>query len=428
MTTLEKFKLSTVCWDSDKDPGHFFIWLENFGCLVRATEHGYWLEDMLDSKLNRRKVTSQGVPSFLLEDPDFAVGGATTAKAQEVTAKKGEADSDSASATFTGTTTSSHRSGHFSLGSHTIAYVDLPEEAQKLDGFLYNILRMNIRGSKQALLSCVTFPSYVQGVCVLEKHMGISRMERVMSAFSAFDRLSYNGNVLLFQTQFMGLKRELDNCGASITHYVLCKLMAAFAGKSKTVQFKIAEDFNKIDLDSPDLNLYDLIQRYCSELAAVDGVDPHGNHRVNHAATVLLCTHCKGKKHGLSNCPRLSRASRKRIKDKLKAGENFVICYECNEEGHVREDCPKLAEAASDSESPDEDSAEGPKSPGKGTAAPTPAESKPAEPSSSGEAATVHSVARTGSLSPEALQQLLSRVRGSHVSHVKAPIPGEDQV
>jgi len=49
MASMEKFKLTTVSWDSDKDPGGFFVWLENFGSVVRATEHGERLEDMLDS-------------------------------------------------------------------------------------------------------------------------------------------------------------------------------------------------------------------------------------------------------------------------------------------------------------------------------------------------------------------------------------------
>ena len=72
MAQLEKFKLTTVVWDSDKEPRQFHVWLENFGSLVRATEHGQQLEDMLDSKLRRATVSKQSVPSFLLEDPDFA--------------------------------------------------------------------------------------------------------------------------------------------------------------------------------------------------------------------------------------------------------------------------------------------------------------------------------------------------------------------
>ena len=39
-------------------------------------------------------------------------------------------------------------------------------------------------------------------------------MDRMMTAFTELDKLTYmyTGNVANFQTQFIGLKRELDNC------------------------------------------------------------------------------------------------------------------------------------------------------------------------------------------------------------------------
>ena len=39
-------------------------------------------------------------------------------------------------------------------------FAALSEEAKTLDALLYNVLRMNVKGTKQSLLSCVTFPSY----------------------------------------------------------------------------------------------------------------------------------------------------------------------------------------------------------------------------------------------------------------------------
>ena len=53
MTALDKFKISALPWDADKELNGFYVHLENFGSLVRATEHGDWLEDMVDSKLHR---------------------------------------------------------------------------------------------------------------------------------------------------------------------------------------------------------------------------------------------------------------------------------------------------------------------------------------------------------------------------------------
>ena len=338
MAQLEKFKLSAVLWDSDKDPRQFFVWLENFGSLVRATEHGNVLEDMLDSKLRRAKVNRQAVPSFLLEDPDFAPRPLEAAASQEATT----GDSTSGS---TGGAAGSAASGHFSLGRHSIAYDDLPDEAKSLDAMLYNVLRMNIRGSKQALLSVVTFPSYVQGVCVLVKHMGISRMQRMMTAFSELDRLAFTGNVMEFQTQFLALKRELDNCKATIVHYTVCRLMRAFDGKSKTIQFKIAEDFNKMDLDDPDINLYDMVQQYCSELAAVDSPEPH---RVMQVAEDK-CGFCSRKGHNIQNCKKLTKKTRKEVKKQMKQGKRPIVCFGCGEVGHVKTECPKEQDSSSSS-------------------------------------------------------------------------------
>ena len=113
MAQLEKFKLSVVTWDSDKEPRQFFVWLENFGSLVRATEFENYLEDMLDSKLHRPKVSSQAVPSFLLEDPDFAPN---TAKSPEK--EKAKDVSETISTSESASSGASKASGHFSLGVH----------------------------------------------------------------------------------------------------------------------------------------------------------------------------------------------------------------------------------------------------------------------------------------------------------------------
>jgi hypothetical protein len=71
------------------------------------------------------------------------------------------------------------------------------------------------------------------------------------------------------------VKRELDNTRATITHLIMVQLMKSFEGKSKTVQFKIAEDFNKMDVNSPEINLYDMVQGYCADLATVGDSKPH---------------------------------------------------------------------------------------------------------------------------------------------------------
>ena len=75
---------------------------------------------------------------------------------------------------------------------------------------------------------------------MLVKAMDLSRLDRVMAAFTAFDKLAYTGDAMLFQSTFMAIKREMDSCQATMTDYIFCKLMRSFDGKSKTIQFKIA--------------------------------------------------------------------------------------------------------------------------------------------------------------------------------------------
>ena len=58
--------------------------------------------------------------------------------------------------------------------------MELPIASRTLDGLLYNVLKMVIKGSKAALLMCVVFPSYVQAVFVL-----INPCKQQISGFEA---------------------------------------------------------------------------------------------------------------------------------------------------------------------------------------------------------------------------------------------------
>ena len=74
MVPIDKFKLSAVTWDSDKNPTGFTKWMSEFSSLVASTEHGATLEKFLDEKLDRRKNTRVTVPSFITTDDDFLDG------------------------------------------------------------------------------------------------------------------------------------------------------------------------------------------------------------------------------------------------------------------------------------------------------------------------------------------------------------------
>ena len=78
MTTLEKFRLTAVTWDSDKDPNGYTRWIGIIGSLVRSTQHGNELEDFLDAKLQRSKAKATTIPSFLM-DSDFEMPSASSA-------------------------------------------------------------------------------------------------------------------------------------------------------------------------------------------------------------------------------------------------------------------------------------------------------------------------------------------------------------
>jgi len=171
--------------------------------LVDATEGGSRLVRMIDSKLSRVRHNAKLTPSFIADDPDFAPSNAagivTTPRAEPQGESGDEEMSGEVGESRDNSSMVSGGSGHFSLGKHWEAYVDLPEAVKELDRQLFSILKMNIKGTKQAMLASVTFPSYVQGVCILWKYMGMSRMQRLMAAFTTLDDIKYTGDAALFQ-------------------------------------------------------------------------------------------------------------------------------------------------------------------------------------------------------------------------------------
>ena len=242
MVDLEKNKLSSLYWESDKNEEGFFVYLENFGSMrmVRATASGHHLEGMLDSKLRRASILRGSVPSCLLMDPDFAPFAPPvleTLVSDEVEGEEpsqAEDDSASVNATVASAAVGSASTGStFTLGKHSVAYKDLPLAALKLDAILYNIFKLSIRGSKQTLLQSATFPSYVQAVIVLAKHMNISRIFRIGHAFTGLHNLVFHGDVHRFQSDFLGVKHELDTTGATITHLIMCQLMKSSRGSPR---------------------------------------------------------------------------------------------------------------------------------------------------------------------------------------------------
>ena len=205
MADLEKFKLSSLFWEGDKNEEGFFVFLENFGNMVRSTASGFHLENMLDSKLRRASMMKGSVPSCLLLDSDFAVfsppQGLNSTSAGAEAEASAEAEDDSASVNVASAAVSSAITGStFTLGTHSVAYHDLPAAAKTLDAMLLSIFKLSIKRSKQALLQCVTFPSYVQAVIILVKHMDISRKRSMASPRQCSSRSQMNSTKWMWMT------------------------------------------------------------------------------------------------------------------------------------------------------------------------------------------------------------------------------------
>ena len=94
----------------------------------------------------------------------------------------------------------------------------------------------------------------------------------------------------------MNLIVPVDTTQAPVTHLILCQLRKACDGKSKAVQYKIADAFNRMYVDDPNINLYDLVQGYCADLATVGDSKPH-------AAGGVICTVCQSEAHESAECP-----------------------------------------------------------------------------------------------------------------------------
>jgi hypothetical protein len=262
MAEMTKFKLSAVQWDSDRDPEKFQKWMNDVSSMVRATRYGPPLEDFLDSKLGRRKCAHTTTPSFITEDSDFC---ATEEEAKgEGDNSEMEADSSGGSK---GSIPSPSKSSSRSLAEAPIPYFGLPEESKDLDQLLYNVIIMNVKGTKASLLSCVAFPSYVQVMCVLAKHVDISHMQRKTKAIHDMDGLTYKGDVQKYQIEAMQKVAGIFDSKVTIMDYILMRIMASFDGKNKTIQHQIARDINERG-DEDDVNIYDMIQGYCSEIAS----------------------------------------------------------------------------------------------------------------------------------------------------------------
>ena len=116
--------------------------------------------------------------------------------------------------------------------------------------------------------------------------------------------------------------------------YALNKIMHAFDGKNKSIQYKIATDINSMQVND-DTNIYDMIQGYCADIAAV-GDDRH--QKINAVDSQEGGGYCGIRGHK-------EREYRRKKADEWSgnstgsAGRFQGNCHYCDKLGHREADC-----------------------------------------------------------------------------------------
>ena len=271
MTSLEKIKLQANVWDSDKNSAGFASWAARFETLTSSLAHGVPLKQFLDCALEREPTQERMTPSWLLSDM-FAYPEDLKMEAEAAAALKekgGESDAMSAStiaqSSVRGTTS-------VPIAYPYKTYADLPEASRKLDGELYPLLQQVVTGSKATLLTHVPRPSYVLGMLVLYKHIDISASDRMMNAFNRMDKVKFSGDVHEYQIECVGAVQEMYDSQCTIEGYIMSRIMKSFKGSAKAVQMEIAKDLDENKVKQ--LNIYDMIQKYCSRLHTIGDGKP----------------------------------------------------------------------------------------------------------------------------------------------------------
>jgi hypothetical protein len=126
-------------------------------------------------------------------------------------------------------------------------------------------------------------------------------------------------------------------------------------GRSKAIQYRIADDINHLQIDD-NLNIFDLIQRYCADIASVGDGKKNMIKNVNEGEEKPPCKHCGKDNHKSEDC--YSQKNLKASKSKKKKFKGF--CGKCGKKGHKQAECPEGSdsETNSDSSSEEEDEKE----------------------------------------------------------------------
>ena len=364
MASIDRVKVSVPVWDSDKDPGGYRKWATVVAGMVRSCKGGLELESFKEQKMGVPQSAAKIVPSFLSNDPDFSETH-DEPKARKSTGfvnigTPGEVrididkDLESGNSEEHGeertprrviTPGSSKDESYFQAAT---SYARLSTDAKTLDCHIYSVMVMNVKGAKAQLLSHVISSSYVQASIILSKHDEISRNSRKSEALENMVTLKLNDSVQTWAMEAVMFFQELKDSKVTIEDWALMCVIKSLEGKSKYVQHEIVKDINMSD-DGVDVPFFDLIQRYASAIASVEGnnqkpvkrVDGVGNDIDENGKFVgsladIICHNCKKKGHLARNCPERTPGNPGNVEIK-----KFTYkCSKCGKAGHKRKDCP----------------------------------------------------------------------------------------
>ena len=120
--------------------------------------------------------------------------------------------------------------------------------------------------------------------------------------------------------------------------YALHKIMHAFDGKTKSIQYKIASDINSQVVDDS-LNVYDLIQGYCADIAAVGDGRQSGVNALQQDSSTPGCGYCKVRGHKEDECRRKkSDAQNGSASPPSRSARSKEKCDYCHRHGHKEAD------------------------------------------------------------------------------------------
>ena len=170
--------------------------------------------------------------------------------------------------------------------------------------------------------------------------MDLAKSGREVDAFNQMDKLEHKGDVQQWQIDSVTYITDLLDSKATIMDYVLHCVMKSLAGKSKTIQYRIADDINKNEINDA-TNIFDVIQDYATAMATVgDGKSKPTNFidKTGYKSGDKFGRDKKPDKFSRGDKDKHSGPNKNKLKNKQKNGKH---CDYCGWDGHDISECRK---------------------------------------------------------------------------------------